>query len=426
MAVDAHKNFAYSTIATAPSPADTGTSLVVAAGDGTKFPTVPFNVTIWPTGVQPLTSNAEIVRVTAIATDTFTITRAQEGSTARSIIVGDQIAATITAKTLTDAEDHNILSATHSDSLAASVVRGDLIIGNSTPVWSRLAGIANAVLQFTTGGDIAWTTAPKLANIADTAGTTRITTATASPQVRLDGDLVVYQKQMAVGSSAIGLSSSAGLYVVHGGGSSFGTAGVNIAAGLGTNPGANDVWGLGGLTNYAGDGAALIVAGLVFIAGYTGGIAAGSVTTLAGIKVGYYPKGYALVEGAGVVTTGYGILVDQPVGAVGRRRPTTSYGIYITNAVPIGGTGTITTACGLAIENITGSTVTNRYVLEAGGTLGTTPYFRIAGNFTAAANATPIYVSEGVTPTLRQMKTRVWDATAGHGFTNGDLVAILV
>ena len=132
MAVDAHKNFAYSTIATAPSPADTGTSLVVAAGDGTKFPTVPFNVTIWPTGVQPLTSNAEIVRVTAIATDTFTITRAQEGSTARSIIVGDQIAATITAKTLTDAEDHNILSATHSDSLAASVVRGDLIIGNST------------------------------------------------------------------------------------------------------------------------------------------------------------------------------------------------------------------------------------------------------------------------------------------------------
>lgn len=35
--------------------------------------------------------------------------------------------------------DHNILSATHLDSLAASVVRGDLIIGNATPAWSRLA-----------------------------------------------------------------------------------------------------------------------------------------------------------------------------------------------------------------------------------------------------------------------------------------------
>src|SRR3990167_11194766 len=97
---DNHKNFSYSTVATAPSPADTGTSLVVAAADGTKFPTVSFNATVWPVDVQPLTTNAEIVRVTNISTDTFTITRAQESSTARSIIVGDQIAATISAKTL--------------------------------------------------------------------------------------------------------------------------------------------------------------------------------------------------------------------------------------------------------------------------------------------------------------------------------------
>ena len=92
---DSHKNFAYSTILTAPSPADSGTSLVVQSLDGAKFPTVPFNATVWPTGTQPLTTNAEIVRVTAISTDTFTITRAQESSTARSIVVGDQIAATI-------------------------------------------------------------------------------------------------------------------------------------------------------------------------------------------------------------------------------------------------------------------------------------------------------------------------------------------
>lgn len=100
---DSHKNFSYSTILTAPSPSPTtDTSLVVQSGDGAKFPSVPFNATVWPANQQPISTNAEIVRVTAISTDTFTITRAQESSTARAIQVGDQIAATITAKTLTD------------------------------------------------------------------------------------------------------------------------------------------------------------------------------------------------------------------------------------------------------------------------------------------------------------------------------------
>jgi hypothetical protein len=102
--MDEHKNFAYTTVATAPSPATSGLSLVVHAGDGALMPPVPFNATVWLAGAQPLTSNAEIVRVTAIATDTLTIVRSQEGSSARSIAIGDQIAAGITAKTMTDAE----------------------------------------------------------------------------------------------------------------------------------------------------------------------------------------------------------------------------------------------------------------------------------------------------------------------------------
>lgn len=101
---DQHKNFAASLVATAPSPASSGTSLVVTGGDGTKFPAVPFNATIWPTGTLPTTANAEIVRVTAISTDTFTITRTQESTAARTVVVGDNIAATITAKTLEDVE----------------------------------------------------------------------------------------------------------------------------------------------------------------------------------------------------------------------------------------------------------------------------------------------------------------------------------
>lgn len=101
----AYKNFTYSTVSTAPSPATSGTSLVVASGDGAKFPAVPFSVTIWPTGTNPLTTNAEIATVTAISTDTLTIVRAQEDSTARSVVAGDQIAATITAKMLFSFED---------------------------------------------------------------------------------------------------------------------------------------------------------------------------------------------------------------------------------------------------------------------------------------------------------------------------------
>ena len=104
MTLDAHKNFAISTVTTAPSPASSGTSLSVYSGDGAAFPAAPFNAVVWPAGAQPRASNAEIVRVTVKSTDTFTITRSQEGTSARSIVVGDQIAATITAKTLTDTE----------------------------------------------------------------------------------------------------------------------------------------------------------------------------------------------------------------------------------------------------------------------------------------------------------------------------------
>jgi hypothetical protein len=76
----------------------------VASGDGAKFPAAPFNATVWPANAQPTTANAEIVRVTAVVTDTLTITRAQESTSARTVVVGDQIAATITKKTLTDIE----------------------------------------------------------------------------------------------------------------------------------------------------------------------------------------------------------------------------------------------------------------------------------------------------------------------------------
>jgi len=52
---------------------------------------------------------------------------------------------------------HNILSTSHGDAAAGTVVRGDLIYGNSTPAWARKAiGAANTFL-ISDGTDPAWT-----------------------------------------------------------------------------------------------------------------------------------------------------------------------------------------------------------------------------------------------------------------------------
>jgi hypothetical protein len=102
--VDNHKNFATSLVATAPSPATSGTSLAVTSGDGANFPLPPFNAVVGPANTLLLPTLAEVVRVTARATDTFTITRTQEGSSARTIVVGDMIHAGPTAKWFTDIE----------------------------------------------------------------------------------------------------------------------------------------------------------------------------------------------------------------------------------------------------------------------------------------------------------------------------------
>lgn len=94
---DQFKNFAKSRVAVAPSPATTGTSLTVTTGHGSRFPTAPFNVTIWPIGRTPDPTNAEIATCTDVTGDVLTIVRAQEyPNIARTVIVGDQVAQTMT------------------------------------------------------------------------------------------------------------------------------------------------------------------------------------------------------------------------------------------------------------------------------------------------------------------------------------------
>jgi hypothetical protein len=148
--LDAVANLAVSTVATAPSPATTGTSLVVTAGQGSRFPTAPFNATIWPAGAEPTPANSEIVRVTAVSTDTLTITRTQESTSARTVIVGDRIAATFTKKFRDDIENGFVAA-------AGDTMTGGLLLTGSGAQLS-LAGTTP-------------TTNPPYAMVMDTAGT---------------------------------------------------------------------------------------------------------------------------------------------------------------------------------------------------------------------------------------------------------------
>jgi hypothetical protein len=122
--LDQYKNLALATIATPPAPATSGTSLTVTPGQAANLPTPPFNGTVFDAKLLPTPANAEIVRVTAAAGDTLTIVRAQEGSTARPIVAGDNIAATFTVKFVTDVTDAQNLTGTIADArLSANIPR---------------------------------------------------------------------------------------------------------------------------------------------------------------------------------------------------------------------------------------------------------------------------------------------------------------
>jgi hypothetical protein len=77
---------------------------------------------------------------------------------------GDATWATVTAA------NHVLLDGSvHSDTLAGTVARGDLIIGNATPKWARVAkGVANTVLT-SDGTDPSWQTNVTLGNITNNA-----------------------------------------------------------------------------------------------------------------------------------------------------------------------------------------------------------------------------------------------------------------
>lgn len=108
--MDAAKNIAIAVVTQGYN--SSATSIIVASGFGARFPTPPFNAEWWDSTNYPNPAddpNYEIVRVTAISTDTFTIVRGQEttlgglaASAKNTVGATYKIARTFTAKDYAD------------------------------------------------------------------------------------------------------------------------------------------------------------------------------------------------------------------------------------------------------------------------------------------------------------------------------------
>lgn len=87
------KDFATGTVASAPSPATSGTQLTLNSGEAARMPEVPFYATAHPDYQLPTLDNAEKILVTAknTTTNVITFTRAQGDTTAKSIAIGWRI-----------------------------------------------------------------------------------------------------------------------------------------------------------------------------------------------------------------------------------------------------------------------------------------------------------------------------------------------
>lgn len=106
MLLDPAQNFAYSQVDTPPSPADSGDTIVLDTGTGSRFPDPAsvgeYNIVVKEFRQPAIPTNSEVLRVTAKSGDTLTVDRTQEGSSARTIVAGDEIYMAYTEKLITD------------------------------------------------------------------------------------------------------------------------------------------------------------------------------------------------------------------------------------------------------------------------------------------------------------------------------------
>lgn len=381
---DQHANLAVGTITVAPSPATSGTSLTLQSGQGALFPTPPFNATYTPASSSPTSTNAEIVRVTAIVGDVLTITRAQESSSAQSITIGGTIANSVTAKIFTDIETAvnagGAGTVTSVSVTSVNGVSGTVATATSTPAISLTLGVITPTsvngLTLTSnaiGFKIAGGTTSKTAQfnntltLAGTDSTTMTFPATSATIARTDAANTFTGHQTIEGVTSTGATGTGNLV--------FASSPALTTPALGTP-------------------SALVLTNAIGLVASTGTTATGtpsSTTYLRGDNT------WATVSGASPLTTKGDL-----------------YGFSTVNArIPIGADGTVLTAdsaqtLGLKWQAVSGTgTVTTVSVATANGFTGTV----------ANATTTPaITLTTSITGVLLGNGTAISAATAGTDF----------
>lgn len=142
---DAKKNLAKATVSVAPDPPDSGLSLEISIPSLFPDPDVEgeYNVLIKPNGEEATIANSEFVRVTVKDDAVLTIERQQEGSVARTILVGDVVDLVPTIKSFKDIEEE---IDTHKEATEAHGVSG-VVVGTAGEQSLTDKTLVDAILQ---------------------------------------------------------------------------------------------------------------------------------------------------------------------------------------------------------------------------------------------------------------------------------------
>lgn len=134
------------------------TSLTVASGTGTLFPTLTGSQYFYCTLESVAGTSREIVKVTARSTDTFTIARGQDGTTGTAFSTGDKVELRLVRANLTDfalLDEVNTFSQQQTFS-GTTIIPTATITTLNTPsgvlaTQNGMSGIAKAWVQYAGG-----------------------------------------------------------------------------------------------------------------------------------------------------------------------------------------------------------------------------------------------------------------------------------